>query len=510
MARRAGAITAWAIAAGLGALTLGTAAVVMAQGGGGLDPADWSAVRFTILQALLSALISCLLAIPLARALFRRRFPGHGLLISMLGAPFLLPTIVAVLGLLAIFGRSGWANSLLAPLGIKLQIYGLQGVILAHVFLNLPLATRMILQGWHALPSERLRLAASLNFPARAFWQHIEAPMLRTTLPGAALAIFTICLSSFAVALTLGGGPAATTVELAIYQALRFEFALPRAATLAMLQFALCSVAVLAAMVVTTPDPFGAGMDRRIPLAQATGWRLWADTVLIALATAFVALPLCAVAFRGALEIGSLPSPVWSAAARSLALALASGTLATAAALVLAVASAQGQRRIDFAVMLPLAASPLVMGTGLFLLLYPIINPTSAALPVTLLVNATLATPFAFRILLPEARAIQTQWAPLATSLALQGWPWLRHIVLPRLRRPLGFAMGVTSALAMGDLGVIALFSSESNATLPLMVQRLMGSYRMDQAAGTALLLVVLSFTLFRLFDAGGRHDPDA
>ena len=33
--------------------------------------------------------------------------------------------------------------------------------------------------------------------------------------------IFVICLSSFAVALTLGGGPRATTLELAIYQAMR-------------------------------------------------------------------------------------------------------------------------------------------------------------------------------------------------------------------------------------------------------------------------------------------------
>ena len=42
--------------------------------------------------------------------------------------------------------------------------------------------------------------------------------------------IFVICLTSFAVALTLGGGPRATTIELAIYQAFRFEFDLARAA----------------------------------------------------------------------------------------------------------------------------------------------------------------------------------------------------------------------------------------------------------------------------------------
>jgi thiamine transport system permease protein len=44
--------------------------------------------------------------------------------------------------------------------------------------------------------------------------------MLRAVLPGAVLLVFLLCMTSFAVALTLGGGPRATTVELAIYQAL--------------------------------------------------------------------------------------------------------------------------------------------------------------------------------------------------------------------------------------------------------------------------------------------------
>ncbi len=70
--------------------------------------------------------------------------------------------------------------------------------------------------------------------------------MLRRCAPGAMVAVFLICLTSFAVALTLGGGPRATTVELAIFQAIRFEFDLGRAALLAALQFALCGAAVLA------------------------------------------------------------------------------------------------------------------------------------------------------------------------------------------------------------------------------------------------------------------------
>jgi len=63
-----------------------------------LMPADWAALRFTVVQAAFSAGISTLLAIPVARALHRRRFWGRLGLIRVMAAPFVLPAVVAVLG----------------------------------------------------------------------------------------------------------------------------------------------------------------------------------------------------------------------------------------------------------------------------------------------------------------------------------------------------------------------------------------------------------------------------
>ena len=48
-----------------------------------------------------------------------------------------------------------------------------------------------------------------------------------------------------------------------------------------------------------------------------------------------------------------------------------------------------------------LAASPFVIGTGLFILLYPLADPFALALPVTATVNAAMALPFVLRALLP-------------------------------------------------------------------------------------------------------------
>ncbi|PTE23696.1 thiamine/thiamine pyrophosphate ABC transporter permease ThiP [Cereibacter changlensis JA139] len=513
MAERAGTLAAGAVAATLGLLTLGTLAVVALQTGGGLrlGPADWAALRFTVWQAVLSALASVLLAVPVARALARRRFAGRGALIALLGAPFLLPVIVAVLGLLAVFGRAGLLNRGLEALGLPvLSVYGLHGVVLAHVFLNMPLAVRLILQGWATIPAERFRLAASLGFGPGDVFRHLERPMLREVLPGAVVVIFVICLTSFAVALTLGGGPRATTLELAIYQALRFEFDLTRAAVLALAQFALCAAAVLAAARLALPAGFGAGLDRTALTLAPGGWRRGLDALAIALAAGFLLAPLGAVVAAGLPGLGSLPDTVWAAAGRSVSVALASTLVSVAGALVLALAAARGARGFELAATLPLAASSLVLGTGLFLAVYPFVSPASVALPVTVLVNAALSLPFAFRVILPEARRMQADHGRLAEALGLRGMARLRWLVLPRLRRPLGFALGICAALSMGDLGVIALFAGEREATLPLLVQRLVGAYQMQAAASASLLLVALSFGLFWLFDWGGRRGAEA
>lgn len=484
-------------------VTLGATVVVAlhADIGGGLSSADWAAIRFTVSQAIVSALVSVGLAIPTARALARRQFRGRGLLITLLGTPFLLPVIVAIIGLLAVFGRSGVLNDLFAFFNIPaISIYGFHGVVLAHVFFNLPLATRLLLQGWLSVPSERFRLAATLNVPVARL---IEWPMLRQTVPGALLVVFLICLTSFAVALTLGGGPKATTVELAIYQALRFDFDLGRAALLGCIQFLICAAAALIAWKVTLPDQFGKGLDRAVQRwDRASGW----DYFWLIGVAAFLLIPLGLIVLRGLPALLDLPAQVWPAAVRSVGVAIVASALSVSMAIALAV---RGGAVVSAIGMLPLAASSLVIGTGLFLAIFPFVAPSSLALPVTTLVNAIFALPFVLRIISPAVETAGASYGPLADSLGMQGWARMRLVILPRIKPQVGFAAGLAAALAMGDLGVIALFAGDGEATLPLIMYRLMGAYRMEQAAGAALLLVALSFALFWICDQGGRRDAD-
>ncbi|WP_057464620.1 ABC transporter permease subunit [Pseudovibrio sp. POLY-S9] len=494
------------------ALILGTLAAVAlrTEAGHGFSSSDWAALKFTLTQAVLSAVISVALAVPVARALARRRFPGRSLLIALLGAPFILPVIVAILGLLQVFGRAGWISDVLVYFGASpIRIYGLHGVVLAHVFFNLPLATRLILQGWQEVPSERFRLAAQLGCDGKALFRLIELPMLARILPGALAVIFAICLTSFAVALTLGGGPRATTIELAIYQAFTYDFDLGRAALLSALQLTLTAAAAFAALKLSRGEGFGAGLERAIQ--RWDGGAPVADILWISLATLFLLLPLSAVVLSGLSGLFLVPFIVLKAALVSVAVAVASTVILLLLALPMAAAIAVRRHSVvELAGILGLAASPLVIGTGLFIIIRPWANPSDLALPVTALVNAAMALPFALRILVPAARDTVSRHGRLALSLNMEGWVFFSRVLIPRMRPQIGFAAGLAAALSMGDLGVIALFADPEIATLPLQIYRLMGAYKMQAAAGGALLLLVLSMALFWILDRGGRWHAEA
>ena len=485
----------------------GIAVAVRADTGARISSADWAAVRFTVIQAALSAVISVGLAIPAARALARRSFPLKSVAITLLGAPFLLPVLVAAMGLIAVFGRSGILSDLLALVGLPpVQIYGFHGVVLAHVFFNLPLATRMILQGWLSIPSERFRLARALGFGPGDTVRHLERPMLLSVVPGALLVIFLICTTSFAVALVLGGGPKATTIELAIYQAFRFDFDLAKAALLGGIQVAICVVAVVVARGFPVPDGMGAGLDRTPELTPPASPLLrLQDAAVIGTVILFLLTPLAMIVLSGIKGFAIMPAEVWWAALRSVGVALGSVLVTFSLALPLAFALSSRSRLADLATSIPVALSPLVLGLGLFIMIFPYVDPRAVALPVTALVNALMSLPFVTRILAPSVTALRADYGRLSASLGISGWAWARWVALPRLRRPLGFGAGLAAALSMGDLGVVVLFANSENATLPLMLYQLLAAYRVEEAGGAALLLLILSLVLFWCFDRGGR-----
>lgn len=487
------------------------------------DPYTLRVLGFTALQAVLSTALSLVFAIPVARALARRpAFPGRGLLLGLFGIPLVLPTIVAVVGIAAVWGRNGMASGLLRAVGLEglSPLYGLSGILIAHVFFNMPLAVRLLLPAWAAIPGETWRLSAQLGMGSGALFRLIEWPRLAAVLPGIAALVFLLCFTSFTVVLTLGGGPAATTLEVAIYQALRLDFDVARAVLLALLQVAICAALalVLAARSRTVGSEAAAGITAHRPDAAAAGAR-FLDTGIIALAALWVVLPLGAVVAAG-LDgpVGAVlgDRQVWLATLRSLLVGLGAGAVALALGTALAWSArdiavrrgrTQSADRLELAGSLNLVVSPTVFGAGLFVLLLPLGHVFSYALPIAALVNGVIAVPYVLRLVGPVLRRTAEHHDRLCTGLGMGGLDRLRLVEWPAARRGIALALALVAALGAGDLTVIALFGNQDSITLPLLLYRALGAYRTEEAAVLALLLVGLCLALFLVVErvVGGR-----
>ncbi|WP_373235810.1 thiamine/thiamine pyrophosphate ABC transporter permease ThiP [Cohaesibacter celericrescens] len=470
------------------------------------------AIQFTLMQATLSAVLSTALAIPLARAFATRQFRGRTAILSLFGAPFILPVIVAILGLLAVWGKSGPIHTGVTSMGLgDFSIFGLGGILLAHVFFNLPLATRILLQGWFSIPAEQWRLVAQLGMDSRSIARHVEWPMLKERLPGIFALVFLLCATSFTVVLALGGGPKSTTIELAIYQAIRYDFDLDRAALLACIQIVLCAGLAVIFRLISKDHDTGQSLGGTIVRSDRSDRtaRL-SDGLTIAMALAFLGFPLLAAFTRGIyglLQHGINMGDIAPAILRSITVSLGACLVMLVISLPLAQLSIHVRGKAKRLVELPgfaiMVAPPIALGAGLFVLLHNHVAIDDLALPLTSLLNGLQAVPFALIILTPAMAQIKNNYGRQIQHLGLEGPSAIRLIHWPLMRRPVGLCLGITAALSMGDLGVIALFGSPSEPTLPLYLYQQMGAYRMDQAYGTGLLLTALAFAFFILFDKG-------
>ncbi|MDF7681741.1 thiamine/thiamine pyrophosphate ABC transporter permease ThiP [Enterobacteriaceae bacterium ESL0689] len=474
----------------------------------------WHVIGFSFTQATLSTLLSVIPAIFLARALYRRRFTGRVLLLRLCAMTFILPVLVAVFGLLSVYGREGWLATLCHILGWQWNYspYGLAGILLAHVFFNLPMATRLLLQTLENIPGEQRQMAAQLGMRGYHFFRLVEWPWLRRpVLPIAAL-IFMLCFASFAVVLSLGGGPRATTIELAIYQALNFDYDPARAAMLALIQIACCLGLVLLAQRLSKTVAIGTSYRAHWRDPDDSLLSRLTDTILIISMLLLLLPPLLAVIVDGLNHqlLPALMQPgLWQAVATSLRIALVAGLLSVTLTIMLLWSSRElrlqhhplAAQAMELSGMVILAMPGIVLATGLFLLFNNRTNVSDVVEMIVIVINALMAIPYALKVLDHPMRDIAIRYNMLCQASAILGLNRLRLIELRALQRPISQALAFACVLSVGDFGAIALFGNPDFRTLPFYLYQQMGAYRSQQGAVSALLLLLLCFLLFTVIE---------
>jgi sulfate transport system permease protein len=140
-----------------------------------------TALAVTLGMSLVVALIGAVMGTIVAWVLVRDQFPGKRIVGALIDLPFALPTIVAGLTLLALYGPD-------SPFGVHLA-YTRVAVVIALLFVTLPFTVRSVQPVLIELDKEVEEAAASLGASNATTFRRVVLPALRPAiLSGAALA----------------------------------------------------------------------------------------------------------------------------------------------------------------------------------------------------------------------------------------------------------------------------------------------------------------------------------
>ena len=170
------------------------------------EPEAVAALKLTLGLAAVCALVNAIAGTATAWVLVRDGFPGKGLVDAVIDLPFALPTIVAGLTLLALYGPG-------SPFGVDVAFTRF-GILLALLFVTLPFVVRAVQPVLLELDEEMEEAAASLGARPFAVFRRIVFPnLLPAVLSGVALA-FARAVGEFgAVVLISGNIPFKTEVS---------------------------------------------------------------------------------------------------------------------------------------------------------------------------------------------------------------------------------------------------------------------------------------------------------
>jgi len=169
------------------------------------SPQALAALKLTLAVAVIVALINAVFGTLIAWVLVRDRFRGKGAVNAIIDLPFALPTIVASLTLLALYGPK-------SPLGVDVA-YTRVAVALALLFVTLPFVVRSVQPVLHELDRDMEAAAESLGARPRTSFRRIVLPnLLPAILAGVALAFARAVGEIGSVVLISGNLPFKTEV----------------------------------------------------------------------------------------------------------------------------------------------------------------------------------------------------------------------------------------------------------------------------------------------------------
>lgn len=202
----------------LGAIVILPLAAVVAKSGEGGFAALFDAIgerqaiaalKLTLTAAAIVALINSVTGTIIAWVLVRDEFPGKPVVNALIDLPFALPTIVAGLTLLALYGPD-------SPLGLNLA-FTMTGVVTALLFVTLPFVVRSVQPVLLEIDRDMEEAAASLGASRSRIFRSIVFPNLLPAICAGAGLAFARAVGEFGAVVLIAGNMPFKTELASVY-----------------------------------------------------------------------------------------------------------------------------------------------------------------------------------------------------------------------------------------------------------------------------------------------------
>ena len=142
------------------------------------EPDAWSAIRLTLIVAVIAVPLNLVFGVAAAWAVAKFEFPGKTVLTTLIDLPFSVSPVVAGLMYVLVFGAQGWFGPWLMAHDIKI-IFAVPGIVLATMFGTFPFIARELIPLMQAQGNDEEQAAIVLGATGwQTFW-HVTLPNIK-------------------------------------------------------------------------------------------------------------------------------------------------------------------------------------------------------------------------------------------------------------------------------------------------------------------------------------------
>jgi len=508
----------------------------------GTNPYDWTkslsenyisqnVLEFTLLQSVSSTILTLIISIPIAWTLGRHRWPFESLIRTVLTLPFVIPSIIAAMGILTLVGSHG------------LDLRTNEGtwwwtLIISHAWFNMALIIRFcepLLSKLDPDLEEQLRLLPHGRTRASRI-KNLWAPLLLPSIVAAACMTFVFSFTSFALVRwitvrdnTLESMMAEVSSSAGIQGYMEPTSDIVMGASLIQFTILLASLWLTSVIQRDKKAILPQARPEHVRKPNSRGW------LVILPALIFAVLPLISVvigsfrirdlgesgggfrwgtdgwnqAYHGSFSFAPMSEAILNSlgyAAITILVALPLGYALASTINDLEKRNPNLARLLDVFTMLPFALSAAMVGLGVLLGIIKL-DVSSAyqfwALPS--LAHIMLTTPFVVRIMLPALRSLDNSYDENARVLGMDEFSRFIKIKIPLLKGSIIISSIFVIAMSLGEFGASFIVAKNSDwTTMPLLIDAWRAKPMKDplsapasNAVATVLMVITMGLFMF-------------